>query len=160
MDGELEAVRQQGLEHQPHRFRRCGGRSRGDHIESVRLQPVRAPEHPVRVEVVGARNEVQHRGLAQLIPAPAQDAATYERIRAFGADVDVRDVKGGRGLGGLAECRAGQKDDEADTGKCSHHRSDLRQAPKHMRSIDASDLARSRSATSYRCWNCLIESFV
>jgi hypothetical protein len=58
----------------------------------------------------------------QLVPAPAEDAPGYERIRTFGAHMDVGDIKCRRGVGGLAERRNGQQGDMStsfDVDACS-----------------------------------------
>src|SRR5436309_10029805 len=48
MDDELETIRQQRPKHQLCRVMRCGGRSFGDDVESVRLQPTGAAEDSFR----------------------------------------------------------------------------------------------------------------
>ena len=60
VDHELEAVRQQGLEHQLQCFGRRVGWSRGDYIEPVELHPVRSADHFFRIDAVGSPDQIHH----------------------------------------------------------------------------------------------------
>ena len=69
VDGQLEPLRQQGLEHQSTSFRADRLWSLGKQVEAVQLEPARTTRNPFRIDIVRNPDQVQHRCEPELIPA-------------------------------------------------------------------------------------------
>jgi hypothetical protein len=121
MNLKTEAVREERLEHQLHCLRRCFRGRLGGNFESVRVEPAWPALHLHGVNAIGEADQIHHTGGAHIEPAPAKDPTSHVWIRDVRAHVNVGQIKGRRRIGGLAENRCGNKDDDTSSYQSSQH---------------------------------------
>src|SRR5215813_6204184 len=67
VDRQLKPIAKEILQHDLRVFGRRSGRSFGEDIESVRIQPWRPSDHFLRGDAVGGLDKVHHRSIANFI---------------------------------------------------------------------------------------------
>ena len=126
MDHQLEAVRQQGLQHEFSGLGSGTGGGIGNDVEAVEFQPIGSAEHSFLVDAVSNVDQIHHGGESQLIPSAAIEGAFHNGNVAVGANMDVGGHKGRPGShgecgsGGLGERRTGKNDEKTDIGEQTH----------------------------------------
>ncbi len=107
VDDELETLGEQALQHQPNVGRRRLLRRLGGEVETLALEPRRPADDQVAIgDGIRRGDEVEHRGVPEVVPAAAEHPARHRRLVGGarpGPQADVGGVEFRRALGRLRE---------------------------------------------------------
>jgi hypothetical protein len=123
-EDEVEALGEEGLQHEVDVVGRGAAGGVGGDVETVGVEPGGAGEDVVRVDAIGEGDHVDHGGVVQDVAVAAEGASGEVGSEGVSADVDVGEIEGGGGLrgggrGGLGERGCEEEGEEGGAGESS-----------------------------------------